>query len=138
VGAQKYSWLRLLSHALETQRIPLSALADDLDIDRLLVHQLVRNHPKLCIFSANEESIVPIDERDAIGKKAVELLSDGLVSKADFVAQHDVSSKSFDSLLSDQNDEVLETDGYVYTKAYADQTVETAKSMVKKALNDVQ
>ncbi|KAL1797044.1 hypothetical protein ACET3X_005584 [Alternaria dauci] len=122
----------------ETQRISLSALASDLDIDRLLVHQLVRNHPKLCIFSANEESIIPIDERDAIGKEAVGLLSEGLLSKADFVAQHDVSPKSLHSLLSDQSDEVLETNGYFYTKSYADQAVETVKGIVKKALNDVQ
>lgn len=138
MGAYSHCWLHLLSHVLETQRISLSALASDLDIDRLLVHQLVRNHPKLCIFSANEESIILIDERDAIGKKAIDLLSDGLVSKADFVAQHDVSPKSLDFLLSDQDDEVLETDGYVYTKIYADQTVESVKGMVRKALNDVQ
>lgn len=130
--------MRSLSYVLETQRISLSALASDLDIDQLLVRQLVRNHPKLCIFSADEENIVPIDERDAIGKEAVDLLSEGLVSKADFVARHDVSPKSLHYLLSDQNDQVLETDGYLYTKGYADQIMDTVKGMVRKALNDVQ
>jgi hypothetical protein len=60
------------------------------------------------------------------------------VSKADFVARHDVSPKSLHYLLSDQNDQVLETDGYLYTKGYADQIMDTVKGMVRKALNDVQ
>ncbi|CAN9241561.1 unnamed protein product [Alternaria sp. RS040] len=88
--------------------------------------------------TADEENIVPIDERDAIGKEAVDLLSEGLVSKADLVVRHDVSPKSLHYLLSDQNDQVLETDGYFYTKGYADQIMETVKGMVRKALNDVQ
>ena len=46
--------------------------------------------------------------------------------------------KSLHYLLSDQNDQVLETDGYLYTKGYADQIMDTVKGMVRKALNDVQ
>jgi hypothetical protein len=138
VGARNLSWLHLLIRVPETQRIPISALANDLDIDRLLVHQLVRNHPKLCFFSANEESIIPVDERDTIADKATSLLSSGLVSKADFGVQHDVSSKSLDFLLSNQDNDVLETNGYVYTQAYAHKIVDMLKTMVRQALDDVQ
>jgi len=118
----------------ETQRIPLSTLADDLDIGRLLVHQLVHSHPKLCLFSADEQSIIPIDERDAI---VARLSSGGLVAKAEFIAQHRVSSKSLDLLLSNQDYDVLETNDYIYTKAYAHKIADTVKSLIQKTVDDV-
>ncbi|KAI4935799.1 hypothetical protein J4E85_001125 [Alternaria conjuncta] len=118
----------------ETQRIPVSTLANDLDIGRLLVHQLVHSHPKLCLFSADEESIIPIDERDTI---VTRLSSGGLASKAEFIAQHRVSSKSLDFLLSSQDYNVLETNGYIYTKAYAHKIADIVKSMIQKTVDDV-
>jgi hypothetical protein len=128
----------LLNHISETQRIPISALGNDLDVEPGLVRQLVHSHPRLCLFSADEDSIIPVQERDAIGHRATLLLSGGLAHKAEFVAQHDVSSKSLDFLLSNQEYDVLETNGYIYTKAYAHKIAEMVKDLIKKTVDDVQ
>jgi hypothetical protein len=90
------------------------------------------------LFSADEDSIIPVQERDAIGHRATLLLSGGLASKAEFVAQHDVSSKSLDFLLSNQEYDVLETNGYIYTKAYAHKIAEMVKDLIKKTVDEVQ
>lgn len=86
------------------------------------------------MFSADEESIIPIDERDTI---VTRLSSGGLASKAEFIAQHRVSSKSLDFLLSSQDYNVLETNGYIYTKAYAHKIADIVKSMIQKTVDDV-
>lgn len=122
----------------EPQRILVSDLASELDIDESLVDQLARNHPKLCLLSADRKSIVPVDERDALQGNLSGLLFSGLVSKADFAAQHDVWLNSLDSLIADQDGEVLSIDGYVCNRAYESAISEAISSRVDQALKNVQ
>ncbi|KAF1838531.1 hypothetical protein BDW02DRAFT_541568 [Decorospora gaudefroyi] len=122
----------------ETQRIPLSALASELDVDQKLVLQLVRNHPKLALLSADGKSIIAIDERDAIQEKLTSLLSGAVVSKADLITQNDVDDTSLDFLLADRDREILSIDGFLCSKAYESKVMEAISSLVRQALKDVQ
>lgn len=129
---------RSLNFFPETQRITLSELANELDIDESLVDQLARNHPKLCLLNADRKSIIPIDERDALRENLSGLLFSGIVSKAVFAAQHDIWLNSLDSLLADQDGEVLSIDGYVCSRAYESIISEAISSRVDQALKHVQ
>ena len=123
---------------VETERISVSTLASDLDISTELVVQLARSHPKLCLLSADRNSIIPIDERDALQEKLAALLTSGLHSKADFVTQHDIWLKSLDALLADQDDEILDVDSYMCTKIYESQITSDILTKVKQSLNEIQ
>ena len=112
-------------------------MANELDVDELLVVQLVRNHPKLALLSANGKSIVTADERDALHKKLHSLLSEGLVAKEDFVKQNNVHVKSLDVILADQEAETLNIDDYVCTKAYESKITEAISSLLTQALKEV-
>jgi hypothetical protein len=102
----------------DTQRISLSDLADELDVDQQLVQQLTQNHPKLALFSADGLSIITADERDALYETLTTQLFDELVSKSDFIAHHDVHVKSLEILLSDQKYELSIMRGCVYSDSY--------------------
>ncbi|KAE8831996.1 hypothetical protein HRS9139_06238 [Pyrenophora teres f. teres] len=121
-----------------TERIPLSDLASELDIDQTLVDQLARNHPKLCLLSADRKHIISFDERDALRNTLSGLLSSGLVTKADFAKQYDVWLNSLDALLADQDGEVLSIDGYVCNRSYESAISEAIFSQVDQALKNVQ
>ncbi|KAG9378584.1 hypothetical protein A1F94_010353 [Pyrenophora tritici-repentis] len=122
----------------ETQRIPLSDFASELDIDQTLVDQLARNHPKLCLLSVDRKHIIPFHERDALREKLSGLLSNGLVAKADFATQHDIWLNSLDALLADHDGEVLSIDGYVCKRSYESAISEAISSRVDQALKNVQ
>ncbi|KAI2478810.1 hypothetical protein Ptr902_09776 [Pyrenophora tritici-repentis] len=122
----------------ETQRIPLSDFASELDIDQTLVDQLARNHPKLCLLSVDRKHIIPFHERDALREKLSGLLSNGLVAKADFATQHDIWLNSLDALLADHDGEVLSIDGYVCRRSYESAISEAISSRVDQALKNVQ
>ena len=128
----------LLILCSETERIPLSGLASDLDISTVLVHQLVRSHSGLCLLSADQQSIVPTNERDAIWEKLSELLSSGLHSKADFVTKYDICPKSLDDLLTGQSQGIVTVDGFVCTKSYENEISSNIKSRVKQAIDEMQ
>ncbi|KAL7779562.1 hypothetical protein CFE70_009066 [Pyrenophora teres f. teres 0-1] len=113
-------------------------LASELDIDQTLVDQLARNHPKLCLLSADRKHIISFDERDALRNTLSGLLSSGLVTKADFAKQYDVWLNSLDALLADQDGEVLSIDGYVCNRSYESAISEAIFSQVDQALKNVQ
>lgn len=98
----------------------------------------MRNHPKLCLLSAERNYIIPIEERDKLQEKLSALLSSGLVSKADFAAQHDIWLNCLDSLLADQDGEVLSIEGYVCHKSYERAISGAIFSQIDQALKDVQ
>jgi hypothetical protein len=116
--AQMLLYIAGTNMPLDTQRISLPALAEELDVDQQLVLQLVRNHPKLALFSADGLSIITADERDALYETLRKQLSNGLVSKFDFIAQHDVHVQGLDILLSDQEEELLSMHGCVCNEGY--------------------
>ncbi|EUC30747.1 hypothetical protein COCCADRAFT_7262 [Bipolaris zeicola 26-R-13] len=122
----------------ETERIPIFELASDLDISTTLVHQLARSHPKLCLLSADQEKVIPADERDALQQKLADLLSSGVHSKTDLVSQHDIWPKSLDALLADQTHDIVNIDGFVCTGAYQEDISRDITSRVKQALNELQ
>ncbi|RAR00334.1 hypothetical protein DDE82_007415 [Stemphylium lycopersici] len=122
----------------DTERISLSALASDLDIDPNLVHQLVRNHPKLCLLSADQKNIITIDERDALREKLINLLSSGVQSKHDFVTQNNIWPKSLDALLADQDDEIINIDDFLCTNTYENTICTDITNKVKQALEGMQ
>ncbi|EUC41266.1 hypothetical protein COCMIDRAFT_106572 [Bipolaris oryzae ATCC 44560] len=122
----------------ESERISISELASDLDISTTLVHQLARSHPKLCLLSADQENIIPIDERDALQKKLADLLSSGVHSKTDFVSQHDVWPKSLDALLADQTHDITDIDGFMCARAYESEISSNITNRVKQALDEPQ
>ncbi|EMD90106.1 hypothetical protein COCHEDRAFT_1204717 [Bipolaris maydis C5] len=122
----------------ETERISISELASDLDISTILVHQLARSHPKLCLLSADQENIIPIDERDALEQKLADLLSSGVHSKTDFASQHDIWPQSLDALLADQTHDIVDINGFVCTGAYESEISSNITSRVKQALDQPQ
>lgn len=121
-----------------TERILITKLANDLDISTSLVQQLVRSHSGLCLLSADQQSIIPIDERDATQEKLGELLSSGLHSKVDLITKYDVYPKSLDDLLADLKQEIINQDGYVCTKSYENEVSASIKYKVKQALDEMQ
>jgi hypothetical protein len=123
---------------LDTQRIAVSALASELDVHQTLVLQLVRNHPKLALLSADSTDVIAADERDALQEKLARLLEDGLVLKSDFVTQNDLHTDSLDVLLADQKHPILILDDYAYSKPYESSISETISNLLQQSLKDVQ
>jgi hypothetical protein len=101
------------------------------------VLQLVRNHLKLALLSADGNHIIAADERDALHEKLQSLLSKGLVEKEDFVKQNNVHVKSLAVLLADQNGEVLSIDDYVCSEVFESKTAEAISSLLTQALKHV-
>ena len=106
-------------------------------MDQQLVLQLVRNHPKLALLSADGKNIITADERDALHKKLHSLLSQGVVAKEDFVKQNNVHVKSLDVILADQEAETLSIDDCICTKAYETKITEAISSLLTQALKEV-
>jgi hypothetical protein len=107
-------------------------------VDQQLVLQLVRNHPKLALFSADGLSIITANERDALHGKLTSQLSSELVSKSDFIAQHDIHVKSLEVLLSNQEEELLNLNGCVGSESYERRISEAISALLNQALKDVQ
>jgi hypothetical protein len=106
-------------------------------VDPQLVLQLVRNHPKLALLSTDGENIIAADEREALLTKLQSLLSDRLVFKENFLAQHDIDMKSLDILLAEEEKERLSIDGYLCSKTFESKTSEAILDLLKQALKDV-
>ncbi|KAF1947157.1 hypothetical protein EJ02DRAFT_449747 [Clathrospora elynae] len=122
----------------ETQRLFVSALAGELDIDHNLVLQLVRTHPRLALLSADSSSIVAVDERDALQAHLTSLLSEGLVLKSDFVAQNDLHIDSLNTLLGNEDAQLLSFEDYVCSKAYESKIVGVLSDLLQQSIQGVQ
>ncbi|KAF1841360.1 uncharacterized protein K460DRAFT_344011 [Cucurbitaria berberidis CBS 394.84] len=122
----------------ETQRIPVSSLARDLNVQQDIVRQLVDTHPGLALLSFDSSDIVALDERVTLRKKLDGCLSDGIVLKLNFATQNDIDSKSIDILLRDVDGQLVYFDDYVCSKSYEDRLADSIMTFLKRSLNEMQ
>jgi hypothetical protein len=100
--------------------VAVSSLARDFDVDAETIRTLVEDHDSsLVLWSGNERDIITKVQRDAIEQKLEADVLHGVVSKNDFLREHDLSQNSLHKLLGTLKTNVLEVDGYLYSKAYS-------------------
>lgn len=113
----------------------ISSLAESLEVEPSIVSQIIRSHAHHALISSDGSKVVPQTERDDIQTKLRELLSDGLISKQRFATDNDIDLKSLDLLLEEEN-ELVEGDGHVYTKSYDQKLSDSVLDILTRTINN--
>ncbi|KAH7109070.1 hypothetical protein B0J11DRAFT_586676 [Dendryphion nanum] len=86
--------------ATESNRISVTNLGRDLDVDSEVVLQLAEAFPTLSVFSIDNIHVIPQKVKNALEKDLQQLLETQVVSKAKFSIENDVSVHSVETLAS--------------------------------------
>ncbi|KAL6712616.1 hypothetical protein ACN47E_000493 [Coniothyrium glycines] len=120
-----------------TQRIPLSTIATELDVDPELIVQLVRTHPGLALLSADGSSVVTVDERDRLQQEFVQRLGTGLLDTIKFAAESDIDYKSVRFLVNTAKEQSFESDRHIWSATYEESVAQTISNLLKQALDQI-
>jgi hypothetical protein len=121
-------------NAPDTNRISVKSLATELDVDSDLVLQLVRTHGGLALLSADGASIITADERDIIHEEFRKSLDQGLVTKSEFAASHDIDARSVQILVDSLSEAAIRMGDQVCGAEWQNRLSSTIEQMLKNGL----
>lgn len=121
----------------ELNRISVRKIADDLDVDTGLVRQLVRTHPGLALLSADSRSVITTDEREKLSQKLNDKLAGGVSERSRFAAEYDLDEHSVKALLTDVEGDLVESNGYIFSKTYEQAVSEQISESLQQSISNL-
>jgi hypothetical protein len=123
------------NRSLESNRIPVSQLAHDLDVTPDILLQLARNGRQLALLSKDESKVIPIQEVEAITEMLRESLRTGIVSRSEIEKEYEIDFLTSGRRIWDELDDSVMIDDYICTRAYNEALSKQALSFVKRAVD---
>ncbi|KAH8726840.1 hypothetical protein GQ44DRAFT_770777 [Phaeosphaeriaceae sp. PMI808] len=121
----------------ETKRIPLSNLANDIDVDPEFILELIHKSPALALLSDDGHNVVPKFERDAIREMLSETLSTRALLRKDYAAKSHIDPRSLNLLLNDVQEELVHYEDIVCTVTYNKKLREEALDYITRAISNI-
>lgn len=122
-----------------TQRVKLSSLARDLDVNVETVRTLAEEHEgTLLLRSVNGREIIAKSQRDAIRADLEYSVTHGVLSKEIVTRKYDLSQGSLDLLINTSELQVVEVDGYLYGISYGKAASDAIAALLMSHLENLQ
>ncbi|KZM20508.1 uncharacterized protein EKO05_0004535 [Ascochyta rabiei] len=129
----------LATKVYATQRVYLSSLARDLDVDVDTVRTLVDGYDgTLVLRSGKGLEIITKAQRDAINQELQHGIATSVVSKTEFASKHDLSHKSLENLINLSEMRTVEVDGYLFSTSYYTTALDAVAELLRDHLQSLQ